>query len=142
VTGAPATPEGGAPEARRQALLRLRLGVLAFLAGCAVVGFAHGDAAGAPLQPQLATPLTVLAVLVGLGSVFARQLSSLPSTAVVSRVRWSLLGYLCAAGLGAVGLAVTFALGEGTRGLVFAAVGVLFAIRPPPQLAPRAPGAG
>ncbi len=134
-------PEGGEPrlEAQRVALARLRLGALALLAGCGLVGFLHGDAPGAPLEPRLSTPLVVLAVLVGLGSVFARQLSNLPSLAPASRLRWSLLGYLCAAGLGAVGLAVTFELGEGTRGLVYAAVGVLFAIRPPPRLAPDRP---
>ena len=139
------TPEapgtGGAPalEAQRASLGRLRLGVLALLAGCAVVGFVHGDAGASAADPQLSTALTVLAVLVGLGSVFARHFASLPSVPAPSRARWSLLTYLCAGALGPVGLAVTFLLGEGTRGLLYAAVGALFAIRTPPHFTAGAP---
>ena len=137
MTEGPQAPEPGeALEAQRAALGRVRLGVLALLAGCAVVGVVHGGPGPSPADPRLGTPITILAVLIGLGSVFARQLANLASVAPASRVGWSLLSYVCAGALGLAGLTVTFLLGDGTRGLLYAAAGVIFAIRPPPHFGP------
>lgn len=88
------------------------------------------------LQPSIPSPvppalLTVTALSLGLGLIFARALTRSPALPAPARPWLAALSLLCAVGIGIAGLAATMLEGARDVGLGFTLGGLILALRPP-----------
>lgn len=114
------------------ALRRVHRAVLGTLACCAAIVAVSGGETAMPDEMDRGYSLAALG-LAG-GAILLRRSAIGPGVTPRFFVYGSLLGLLCAGGLGVLGVIVAYARAQLTVGLLYTLAGVLLSLRPPPQL--------
>ena len=105
--------------------------VLAMIALCAVLSAIQpGDGDDDAPDPII----TTMAVVLGLGAVVTRRVSTSPAISLRTRAGLLLFAYACAFGLAALGSFVAMTRGQSQIGLMLALAAGIFSLRPPPAL--------
>jgi len=129
--------DGRSAEELQGGLRQIQRGVLATLA-LAFAGIALGTESGD--LDALDRSYTMIALLLGIGSILARTWATNPRVAPVARVRLAIASLLIAASIGLLGVALAVRENEREAGLLFTLAGAILALRVPP-IAARRPGA-